>query len=84
MTDGMPARSSTQGRTTFATFSGDAGSAVGFHTVPNRISRMPTLKSAGVPLIIIYAVMENTASTAKKAQPVKITWAAFSIADLFL
>ena len=56
--------------------------AAGCHIVPNRISSIPTLNSAGVPLITIYNVMEATASTAKKPQAVKIACAAFSTADL--
>ena len=40
------------------------------------------LNSAGVPLNIIYNVMEATARTAKKPHAVKITSAAFSTVDL--
>ena len=58
--------------------------AAGCHIVPNRISSIPTLNSAGVPLITIYNVMEATASTAKKPQAVNIACAAFSTADLLL
>ena len=56
--------------------------AAGCHKVPKRISRMPTLNSAGVPLNIIYNVMEATARTAKKPHAVKIASAAFSTVDL--
>jgi hypothetical protein len=43
---------------------------------------MPTLNSAGVPLNIIYNVMEATARTAKKPHAVKIASAALSTVDL--
>ena len=52
--------------------------AVGIHSVLNRISFNPTFKIAGVPLMIIYKVMETTASTAKKAQIVKTICATVS------
>ena len=55
--------------------------AVGFHTVPNRISRGPTSKSAGVPLMITYAVIYTTARTATRPQTVTMMLAAFSTAD---
>ena len=57
--------------------------AVGIHSVPNRISPRPTFKMAGVPLMIIYKVMETTASTAKKAQMVNTICATVSTTALF-
>ena len=57
--------------------------AVGIHSVLNRISFNPTFKIAGVPLMIIYKVMETTASTAKKAQIVKTICATVSTTALF-
>ena len=62
----------------------EGSAAAGFHTVPNRISVIPILARAGVPLTIIYAVIETTASTATNAQHMKMICAADSTADLFL
>ena len=57
--------------------------AVGIHSVPNRISPRPTFIIAGVPLMIIYKVIETTASTAKKAQMVNTICATVSTTALF-
>ena len=57
--------------------------AVGIHSVPNRISPRPTFKMEGVPLMIIYKVMETTASTAKRAQMVNTICATVSTTALF-
>ena len=120
MTEGMPASSSTAGRTVSASFLGATSArkmavitpmgtpmsiaknvptmdvsmtkripklgeaAAGCHAVPKMISSIPTLNSAGVPLMIMYNVMDATASTAKKPQPVKMACAAFSTVDLLL
>ena len=57
--------------------------AVGIHSVPNRISPRPTFIIAVVPLMIIYKVIETTASTAKKAQMVNTICATVSTTALF-
>ena len=58
---------------------GDA--AVGAHTLPHRISRIPTLNKAGVPLAIIYSVIEKTASIATMEHTVNMIFAMVSTAD---
>ena len=60
----------------------DGSAEAGCQTVPKRSSLTPTLRSAGVPFINMYMVMDATAKTAKKAQTVKMISAAISAISL--